>query len=144
MGGRERGKKWERGELDGSTPTPRRRASWQSSADLGQLLAAPASRCSVGAAWAQRSLGQRQQIGRRELAPARRAPLVVVVRHQQLVAERQHGGALREGRHHAEVAWDLGEPGDRKGDPRVHLESELVDEKTVSADVSLVKDQAGS
>ena len=101
-------------------------------------------RRSVRAACAQRSLSQRQQIGRRELAPARRAPLVVVVRHQQLVAERQHGGALREGRQHAEVAWDLGEPGDRKGDPRGHLESELVDEKTVSADASLVKDQAGS
>jgi hypothetical protein len=32
---------------------------------------------------------------------------------QQLVAERQRGGALRKGRRPAEVFWDLVEPGDR-------------------------------
>jgi hypothetical protein len=68
----------------------------------------------AAAAQAQCSLGQRQQIGSRALAPARRAPLVLVVwQHQQLVAERQNGGALREGRRHAEVSWDLIEPRDR-------------------------------
>ena len=63
---------------------------------------------------AQRGLGARQQAGGRQVATARRAPLVLVVwQNQQLVAERQRGGALREGRRPAKVSWDLVELGNR-------------------------------
>ncbi len=43
--------------------------------------------------------------------------------------------SLREARRQAEVERDLGDLGGRRDDPRGHLESELVDAKTVGHDV---------
>ena len=85
----------------------------------------------------QRSLGKRQQVGRREISPARRAPLVVIARQplvfvarqleiQELVAERQHGGALNEAKRQSAMSRNFGDLCDRSDDPGGDMKSKIL------------------
>jgi hypothetical protein len=98
---------------------------------------------------AQRGIGERQQVGSRQVTSARRAPPQADIgQHevQQLVAERQHGGAggesRREGQRGGEsrredesVVPELDASRHCGGDPQGDLGNELVDAKAVSHEV---------